>query len=317
MVRTITLFLLFISFIILLTSISGAKVLDFYIKPENPVKGDKVTIYGTADPNEEVRIDITFEKIVPVKDGKYIFSIERIDIPISKNKFTVTVYGCTDLFVSARRVIIGDIYTPWITMSSKATNGIATISQSVPTGTYDVKIHGRSNQDTVKIKIVATGYVKADKEGKFSYSYDTNPIPPGKFIISVDGISKTVTLYSSQSSSSTGSISASPSTSQSSLSVTSTPSPMPTQAPLPIPTLTPTPKPTPIYTPQPTITSTLKPTPTSTPTATSTPVMSHKPIPTTPTLKPTPKSWWKIPGFELIYAIIVLLAVAYIFRKRY
>ena len=202
-------------------------------------------------------------------------------------------------------------------MSSKATNGVATISQNVPPGTYDVEIHGRSNQDTVKIKIVATGYVKADKEGKFSYSYDTSSIPPGKFIISVDGISKTITLHSYRPLAPVGPVSGSPSTSQPTPVVTSTPTPTPTQTPIP----TPSPKPTPVYTPKPILTPTLKPTHTSTPIAppkiTPTPTLTPTPTPSpTPTPTPTPKPWWKIPGFELICVIIALLAVAYILRKR-
>ena len=63
-------------------------------------------------------------------------------------------------------------------------------------------------------------------------------------------------------------------------------------------------------TPTPIMTSTPEATPLLTPT-TSTPII-------TPTLSPTPtpKPWWKIPGFEVIFAILGLLAVAYLLRRR-
>jgi len=76
--------------------------------------------------------------------------------------------------------------------------------------------------------------------------------------------------------------------------------------PTPIPTPTPTPKPTPVITPTPTPT----PTPAVTPTPTPTPTETPKPT-------PTPKPWWKIPGFELVYALTALLTLAYILRKRH
>jgi len=78
------------------------------------------------------------------------------------------------------------------------------------------------------------------------------------------------------------------------------------------PTIAPTPTPLPgrrRVTPTPTATATPAPTPTVTPTAT--PMATPTPTPT-----PTPKLWWRIPGFEAVFAIIGLLAVAYLLRRR-
>lgn len=229
---------------VLLTGLSSAEVVDFGVKPENPVKGDVVTIYGTAGPNEEVRIDISYERDVPVQNGEYIFSVDGIEIPDGKNKFTVTAYGCADLDVSARRRIIGGLYTPWVTLSEEATGGIASISQSAPPGTYDVLIHGRSNRSSVRLKITATGYVKADESGRFSYSYETSSVPLGEFVVSAGGLTKIITL-------------AEPS---GGLSEGGPPAPAPASAPVSTPTPTPTPAPTPAQTS----------TPAGTPAATST-----------------------------------------------
>lgn len=84
-------------------NVADGAVSGFMIVPENPVKGDFMTIYGTADPNEEVRIDISFEKIVSVKNGEYEFSVKGIEILKGENRFTVIAYGCSDLDVSARK----------------------------------------------------------------------------------------------------------------------------------------------------------------------------------------------------------------------
>jgi len=75
--------------------------------------------------------------------------------------------------------------------------------------------------------------------------------------------------------------------------------------PTPTPTATATPTPTPTPTPKPTATPTPKPTATPTPTPTATP---------TPTPTPTPKK--KTPGFEAVFAIAGLIAVAYLLRRR-
>ncbi len=266
--------LLIISFFVFLLiggiGIASAEVVDFNIKPENPVKGDIVTIYGTASSNEEVKVDISFEKVVPVQNGEYVFSVNGIKIPERKNKFTVTAYGCIDLDISARRQIIGGLYTPWITLSKKATHGVASISQSAPPGTYDVLIHGKSSQSSVKLKITATGYIKADESGKFSYSYDTSSIPPGEFVISVGGLTKVITLAESTSSPSGSSGGSSRSGGSSA----------PISTPTPIPTLTLT------STPAPTETSVVTPPTMTTLEQTSTSEQTPKPI-HTPVQTPT------------------------------
>ncbi len=191
--------------IILLSNTAKAGVVELNVMPKNPVRGEDVTISGTASPGEEVRIDITFETTVPVKNGEYEFSISGIKIPEKNNRFTVTAYGCLDLDVSARRVIFGSLYFPaWITLSNDARNGMATISQSVPVGTYDVVIHGRSDQSSVRLRITATGYITADESGKFTYTYDTSALPLGEFTITAGGISRTVALSERRSDSPSG-----------------------------------------------------------------------------------------------------------------
>ena len=165
-----------------------AEVVDLSITPENPVKGDVVTVSGKAQPNERVRIDVSFEKSVPVQEGRYEFSVSGVQIPSGDNRFTVIAEGCDDLKVSVK------VFFIWVTLGAEASNGVAKISRSAPPGTYDIVIHGRSSRDSVKLKITATGYVDADENGVFRYSYKTSSIPPGEFVVSAGSIKKTVVL---------------------------------------------------------------------------------------------------------------------------
>ncbi len=175
----------------------GAEVINFNVKPENPMKGEDVTIYGEAEPEEELRIEISFENVVLVKDNKYVFSVEKMKIPEAENRFTVRAEGCDNQKVSVRRFILG-ISTPWITLSSEASEGVSKITQAnVPAGTYDVLVHGSSSEGSVRLIITAEGYEKADDAGKFSYGYETTPLPVGTFIVQAGNMTKIVTLHSS------------------------------------------------------------------------------------------------------------------------
>ncbi|MGB2728516.1 MAG: PGF-CTERM sorting domain-containing protein [Halobacteriota archaeon] len=76
--------------------------------------------------------------------------------------------------------------------------------------------------------------------------------------------------------------------------------------------LEPTPEITPEPTPSPSPTPTAFPSLTPTPTPTPTPLVAPSPSPAAPTPTPTPPA----PGFEAIFAIAGLLAVAYLVRRR-
>ncbi|MFP3910395.1 MAG: hypothetical protein ACLFVX_11135 [Archaeoglobaceae archaeon] len=188
------LFTIFCMIIALAICLPAGAVTNLDISPENPVKGDEVTLSGRAQPGEEVKIEISFEREINVQDGKYEFSLGSVKIPKGENKFTVIARGCEDLNVSVKMFwkLVG------MDIGSEAKDGIAKVSRSAPSGTYDIIIHGNSNQDLVDLKIVATGYVNANENGEFSYSYDTSSIPPGEFKVTAGGISQTVTLLSEE-----------------------------------------------------------------------------------------------------------------------
>lgn len=178
---------------LLTVSPAEAAVSAWEISPETPVVGDTLRIKGTASPEEEIDVTVTFEKTVPVSGGKYEYILEGVEIPEGfDNSFTVRASGAEDLNVRVKILV-------WITLSSEASGGYATVSQSgVPPGTYMIRIDGNaeSGASTTDLKITARQRIKADSEGDFSYSYNTKAVPPGDFEIKVGGSTKTITLDS-------------------------------------------------------------------------------------------------------------------------
>ena len=171
-----------------------AEVVNFAVNPVNPVKGETVTIHGQAQPNENVTIRISFEKVVPVEDKRYTFFVPKINIPEVENRFTVTAEGCDGLKVSIKDY--AERYPHWVTRSSEASGGVAEVSDAdIPAVIYDVLIHGKSSEESVRLTITAEGYEKADDAGDFSYTYETASLPPGKFIVQAGNETETVYLH--------------------------------------------------------------------------------------------------------------------------
>lgn len=168
----------------------GNQVQAMKIKPENPIRGDTVTIYGKSLPEKEVKVIVSFKKNLSVAEGRYMFKISGVEIPEEKNLFKIIAENCSELKVSVRLLNL-----VWVTVGSQAENGRAVVTHgNIPLGKYDILIHGSSDSSSVKLTIVAEGYVKADDSGLYQYSYDTSSIPPGKFVISAEGEELTVDL---------------------------------------------------------------------------------------------------------------------------
>lgn len=192
---------------LLLTSSAAASVNNWEFSPLEPVCGDTISIKGNASPGEKVDVFITFEKTVPVSEGEFEYILEDVKIPEGLNNlFTVEARGVKNLNVRAKIVI-------WVTKSSEASGGVATVSQSsVPPGTYTIKIDGNAGEGVseVNLKITAFQGIKADSNGDFSYSYNTKAVPSGDFEIKVGDTKKKVTIESeTDSDSNTGSSSGS------------------------------------------------------------------------------------------------------------
>lgn len=176
----------------LLTILPAAAAVDSWeISPENPTLGDTLRIKGSASPEEEVEIQVSFEKDVQASGGEYEYILEDVKIPDGfNNRFTVQASDARNLNVRVKMLI-------WITKSSEASGNVATVTQSsVPPGTYQIKMDGdaKNGDSTVNLKITAVQRIKADSGGDFSYSYNTKAVPPGDFKVSVGGTTRKVTL---------------------------------------------------------------------------------------------------------------------------
>ena len=196
MMKITLLLILFFSLIVFAgTLVAGAEseVVSFEVKPANPVKGEVVTIDGQAQPDEEVTIKVSFEKVVPVEDEKYTFFIPKLNIPEVKNRFTIRAEGCEDLKVSIKDY--AERYPLWVTFSSEASGEVAELLQAdIPAVVYDVLIYGKSSKASVRITITAEEYEKADEKGNFRHTYDTSSVPLGEFVVQAGNKTETVHL---------------------------------------------------------------------------------------------------------------------------
>ena len=177
--------------VLLTISPAAAAVSSWDLSPEKPVLGDTLRIKGSASPEEEIEVQVTFEKAAPVYGGEYEYILEGVKIPNGfKNRFTVQASGAKNLNIRVKMLI-------WVTKSSEASGNTATVTQSsVPPGTYQIKMDGgaKGGASTVNLKITAVQQIEADSDGDFSYSYNTKAVPPGDFEISVGGVKKKVTI---------------------------------------------------------------------------------------------------------------------------
>jgi len=182
---------------LLTISPAAAAVSTWDLSPETPVLGDTLRIKGSASPDEEIEVQVTFEKAAPVAGGEYEYILEGVKIPGGfKNRFTVQASGAKNLNVRVKMLI-------WMTKSSEASGNTATVTQSsVPPGTYQIKMDGDTSggASTVNLKITAVQQIKANSDGDFSYSYNTKAVPPGDFEISVGGVKKKITIQQEKTS---------------------------------------------------------------------------------------------------------------------
>lgn len=183
-------FLLLLSMLLCIILSHGAVASGSWeLIPANPVVGDVIEIRGTGFEGESVDVLITFEKEVQVVDGRYEYLLEDVRIPSGfDNRFTVQATGVDDLNVRVKMLL-------WITKTAEAKDGVATVSQAgVPPGTYKIRIDGKSDAPSVKLKITAFQEMEVDSEGSFSYTYDSKSMPSGSFEVNVGSIAKQVEL---------------------------------------------------------------------------------------------------------------------------
>jgi len=169
----------------------------FEVSPTNPNPGNKITLTGTASPNEAVSLRSTFSMNLPVAAGQYEYETQ-VNIPQKPNRFTVTARNVQDFNAGVKLVI-------WITKSFPASSGTARISQAdIPPGEYNLKMFGEAlpGSTAVPVKVEAETQVKADSQGNYVLDIDTRGIPAGEYRIEAAGVAKTIKIGSTQSASS-------------------------------------------------------------------------------------------------------------------
>ena len=312
--------LLLCAFIVSVT-IAGASVTELTVNPSVVVSGETLSISGKATSNEEVWLKSSFVISLPVSEGKYSREFEDIHFPAGKKTFSVRAENINDIRVSLGPILFMTFKYP-LDGPQKATNGVATISISLPisgidvTGEKDVAVYGAALEGATSVILTTDMSIKvpADKNGDFILDLDTEGVPFGEFSIAAGGKEKTVQIVrtkpkptptprpshdrdkepdTTSTPTITPTIALTPSSSQkSSIGPTSSPSQKQTQTPEPTPDQKQTVK--------------LEPTPDQTQT-------------TTPKPSPSPLKRL-IPGFEAFFASAGLIIVAYLVlalrRKR-
>lgn len=201
----------------LLISPAGAAI-DWKISPSNPAVGDTLKIQGMASPGEKIKAEVSFEKEIPVSEGRYQYLLESIKVPEgNNNRFTVSASGVKNLHVGVNKVA-------WVNLQSEASGGVATISKTnIPPWTYKIIIDGDSlSRSSVYLQIKASQTLKANSKGKFEYSYDTSSMPEGKFRIRIGNSAKTIELKSTGQNELVADFSAAPTSGKAPLKVTFT-----------------------------------------------------------------------------------------------
>ncbi len=315
-------------------TIAGASVTELNVNPSVVVPGETLSISGKASANEAVPLKSSFVISLPVSEGKYLGEFKGIHFPAGEKGFSVRAENIKDIRVSLGPMLFMTVKYP-IGGPKEATNGIATISMSLPIkgmdvkGEKDVKVYGAALDDASSVILTTNMAIKvtADKNGNFKLDINTHGVPFGEFSIAAGGAKKAVQIVHTKPK--------------------STPTPIPShdrdEEPdiSPTPTITPTVAPTtPSSSQKSSIgtasssgqeqTVTLESTPDQEQTVTPEPTPGQKQTSTpkstpdqkqTPTPEPSPSPSQRIiPGFGAFFAIVGLLTVAYLVlvlrRKR-
>ncbi|MEA1998486.1 MAG: PGF-CTERM sorting domain-containing protein [Euryarchaeota archaeon] len=181
-------------------TIAGASVTELDVSPSVVLPGETLSISGKATPNEEVSLKSSFVISLPVSEGKYSRAFNGIYFPAGEKTFSVRAENIKNIRVSLLGLI------PFIPVKyplggpQKATDGIATISISLPfsgmdvTGEKDVNVYGAALEDASSVILTTDMAIKvtADKNGDFILDLDTEGVPFGEFLIAAGGKEKTV-----------------------------------------------------------------------------------------------------------------------------
>ena len=317
--------LLLFAFIVSVTN-AGASVTELNVNPSVVLPGETLSISGKATPNEAVSLKSTFVISLPVSEDTYSEEFNGIHFPAGKKTFSVRAENIKDIRVSLGPILFLGTFEYPLDGPRKATNGVATLSISLPVSVFglpinvdgekDVKVYGAALDDATSVILTTDMAIKvtADKNGDFKLDLDTGGVPLGEFSIAAGGKEKNVQIAPTKPE--------------------PTPTPRPSRDLDEEPVISPTPTITPAIAPTPSSSQKSSIGPTSSPsqkqTQTPEPTLGQKQTSTpesapdqkqTPTPEPSPSpSQRLIPGFGAFFASAGLLIVAYLVlalrRKR-
>jgi hypothetical protein len=212
MKKSSLLLLVLVTAVLLMTSTAMAEVTNLSYSPLNPSPGDEVTVSGTASPNEEISVSVSFEKIQSVSDGSYDYHIGKITIPPGSESFSLRAEGVDSLDITL--YVLGQKLP---SLPVTVNNGVATFGTSkITSGTYDIGVSGTSSSSEVTLSFGGKGSITADSDGYFEYPYTTENMPEGNFALTVGGQTLSIPLGTTDGSSDDDDSSSSSSSSSSS-----------------------------------------------------------------------------------------------------
>ncbi|MGC9443885.1 MAG: hypothetical protein ACP5E9_02980 [Candidatus Methanospirareceae archaeon] len=206
-VRAILLALVVVSSISIAVAVTTAGVTELTVSPEVVVQGEQLSISGIAAPDEEVWLHSSFELDIPVADGEYFREFSGIYFPPGNKSFSTTVRNIENIRLAFYIAFMDWWFDYPIDGPLTATDGLATITISFPpgvtldgltikniSGEQDVKVYGEAvdGATSVKLEFTMSIAVIADAEGQFALNLSTKGIPVGEYVISADGLQKTV-----------------------------------------------------------------------------------------------------------------------------
>ncbi len=165
-------------------------VKDWRVSSDKIKKGDVFTIEGRTEPDSAVRMDVTFSVNISVTDGRYKKEFKDVDISFIPNQFIVETTDIDDMTFTVHMLI------PFRKHLSASEGKCLYVDKDVPPGTYDITIDGRAGEGvaTIPMSVKASQTLISDKEGNFTYNYNTGPFPPGTVSVSIGDDEKEVRI---------------------------------------------------------------------------------------------------------------------------
>lgn len=206
-IKVILVVLIVVSSISLPITSTNAELTELNVSPEVVVQGEQLSISGIASPDEEVSLSSSFELSLPVTAGNYSREFNGLDFPTGNKSFSVTVRNIKTIRLELYPVF-GIRFAYPLDGPLNATGGVATISLSFPVileednttttiniaGKKDVSVYGEAVDGATSVNLESTMSVSvtADSDGYFGLNLSTSGVPVGEYVLSADGLQKTV-----------------------------------------------------------------------------------------------------------------------------